>query len=188
MAVRWLRADRLTLVAAAAILLVASAWVLLAAVAAAHAPSSSTEAALVSQGARVERGAATPLAATLGEKPTTLALVDPPRLLGDQTTDLQRYVEGGGELIVVSPDPGQALWPALREKLTTYEGYVFAYDGGPGRFTTTPDASGKSVAFTMSGAQAINLSDDTGWSPLIIADEWNFRDTNGDRILEAGEP
>lgn len=151
----------------------------------ARAPATPLENGLADRGIDVHRAPASALP-DLRTAPTPFALVvlvHPPPLPDAERDALRAHVESGGALWILSPDPhGRALWSDDALQATAFPGFIFGMNGSAPRLTLPEGDTVDAIGF-----QALELKGDA-WTPLLTADARAFRDTNGNRRLDAGEP
>lgn len=153
------------------------------AAAVAGAPASPVERGLEARALTVVRALGSPLPdlAASPEPVALVVLVAPHDLAAAERDALRAHVEGGGVLWVVSPAASdRVLWGGLRA--TSFPGFLYAANG------TAPTLDlEEQGTLTSLGFLALNVDPDV-FSPLLTADARAFRDTNGNRKLDTGEP
>ena len=150
----------------------------------AGAPASPLERGLEARDLPVERALCSTLP-DLRASPGPVALVvlvAPGELPDAEREALRAHVERGGHLWVLSPAPSaRALWDgALRAH--AFPGFVYASNGSAPALALA-DAG----LLSASGFLALD-ADPEAYDPVLTADERAFRDTNGNRRLDTGEP
>lgn len=151
-------------------------------VAVALAPESPLERGLEEQGFRVTRAPASALPDLRGapQDPALVVLVHPASLSDAERDALRARVEAGGVLWVLSSRPSEAaLWDGPRAD--AFPGFLYASTGAGARLALATGDALSAVGFF-----ALDLKE--GWTPVLTADATAFRDTNGNRVLDRGEP
>jgi hypothetical protein len=122
-----------------------------------------------------------PLALRLSaETPAAVVLLDPaPAALGEADR-LRSYVEEGGDLWILAPDPTVALWAGARESVHALPGILYASNA------STPTFHLAGQAAIQPGVHALEIR--APWTARMDASAETFRDLTGDGRLETGEP
>lgn len=114
------------------------------------------------------------------QRPAAVVIVGAPRPAMDEMAPLASYVQEGGSLWLLAPDPAASLGPRLGAGIATLPGRIYASNG------SVPTLAGGDDAFAQGGARAL----ETGalWSPVFATSPEAFRDVDGDGRLSTGEP
>lgn len=156
----------------------------------AAAPASPLERGLEARGLDVSRalGSSLPDLKSSPGPVALVALVAPADVPAAERDALRAHVEAGGVLWVLSPYPSErALWdgaPLAR----AFPGFLYGANGSAPVLALEDQGTLSSLGFLALRTGADDTAAGGPYRPLLSADERAFRDTNGNRRLDGGEP